>query len=383
MSTQKLTDRVITGLDASKLSGALPAVDGSALTNMPGITKSASDPATDTNPSGGLGTLWANTTSGELFGLTDATTDSNVWTNIGAGEGDVSPWNGNGTQSGYASGGWPPNTDTIQKFSFTSDANATDVGNLTQARQYVTGHSSFTHGYASCGNNGGDGLANQFNIIDKWAFASDANATDVGDSTQTRYAPNGQSSSTHGYTSGGYSTTFHNVIDKFPFASNANATDVGDQTAARHAGCGNFSKTHGYNNGGHVGSYSNIIDKFTFASNANATDVGDMTSARTGTAGCQSTSYGYVCGGQTPTAVNTIDKFSFVSDGNATDVADLVGTRPNISGSSSTTHGYVFGGVASPVNNDAIDKFSFASNANATTAADLFSLATNSAGSQY
>ena len=84
MSTQKLTDRVITGLDASKLSGALPAVDGSALTNMPGITKSASDPATDTNPSGGLGTLWANTTSGELFGLTDATTDENVWTNYRA-----------------------------------------------------------------------------------------------------------------------------------------------------------------------------------------------------------------------------------------------------------------------------------------------------------
>ena len=82
MSTQKLTDRVITGLDASKLSGALPAVDGSALTNMPGITKSASDPATDTNPAGGLGTLWANTTSGEMFGLTDATTDENVWTNI-------------------------------------------------------------------------------------------------------------------------------------------------------------------------------------------------------------------------------------------------------------------------------------------------------------
>ncbi len=383
MSQTKITTDNINTLDAAMLTGsALPAINGAALTNVPGVTNSASDPLISTNPSSGVGTAWLNTTTGNLYCCTDATTGANVWINVGSGTGDVEPWNGNGTIAGYASGGWPPNTDTIQKFSFTSDDNATDVGNLTQARQYVTGHSSFTHGYASCGSNGGDGLPNQFNIIDKWTFASDANATDVGDSTQTRWAASSQSSSTHGYTCGGYSTQYHNIIDKFPFASNANATDVGDQTAARHAGCGNFSKTHGYNNGGHTGSYSNIIDKFTFASNANATDVGDMISARTGTAGCQSTSYGYVCGGQTPIAVNVIEKFSFASDGNATDVADLVGTRPNISGSSSTTHGYVFGGVA-PTPNDAIDKFSFASDANATTAADLFSLATNSAGSQY
>ena len=55
--------------------------------NAAGITKSASDPSETTNPTGGIGTIWLNTTSGEMFSLTDATTNANVWTNIGDGTG--------------------------------------------------------------------------------------------------------------------------------------------------------------------------------------------------------------------------------------------------------------------------------------------------------
>jgi hypothetical protein len=51
------------------------------------ITKSASDPSTTTN--GTLGDVFVNTTSGEMFVLTDATTDANVWTNIGDGTGSI------------------------------------------------------------------------------------------------------------------------------------------------------------------------------------------------------------------------------------------------------------------------------------------------------
>ena len=115
-----VTDAKIAGMAANKLSGALPAVDGSALTNIPSsVTKNASDPAIDTNPSGGVGTLWANTTNGEMFVLTDATTDENVWTNVGSGSGDVQPWGFPGIISGYAVGGWnaPNRKDTIEKFS--------------------------------------------------------------------------------------------------------------------------------------------------------------------------------------------------------------------------------------------------------------------------
>ena len=42
-------------------------------------TLDANNPANNTNPTDGLGTKWINTTSGQMFICTDATTDANVW----------------------------------------------------------------------------------------------------------------------------------------------------------------------------------------------------------------------------------------------------------------------------------------------------------------
>ena len=66
--------------------------------------------------------------------------------------------------------------------------------------------------------------------IDKFPFSSDSNATDVGEITQVRQRTSGSSSSTHGYTAGGMtpSPTGYDTIDKFPFSSDTNATDVGE-----------------------------------------------------------------------------------------------------------------------------------------------------------
>ena len=88
-------------------------------------------------------------------------------------------------------------------------------------------------GYAS----GGDPVANS-NIIDKFSFAADGNATDVGDLTEGRYWGAGQSSATSGYTSGGRNPPvgYVNTIDKFSFAADGNASDVGDLTENRNNG---------------------------------------------------------------------------------------------------------------------------------------------------
>ena len=59
---------------------------------------------------------------------------------------------------------------------------------------------------------------------------TDANATDVGDLTLQKCSL-GQSSTTHGYSSGGHHIRCPrnaDIIDKFPFAADGNATDVGD-----------------------------------------------------------------------------------------------------------------------------------------------------------
>ena len=58
---------------------------------------------------------------------------------------DVPPPIFQGTVSGYTSGGLDSpgvNVNTIDKFPFAADGNATDVGDLTQARSFVAGQSS-------------------------------------------------------------------------------------------------------------------------------------------------------------------------------------------------------------------------------------------------
>ena len=304
-------------------------------------------------------------------GLLIKLTDSDWYSIDGStGAAAAASWAFQGTVSGYSSGGRDPSIsptsiNTVDKFSFSSDGNAADVGDLTQGRYAPGGQSSNVSGYSSGGNSTGNS-----NVIDKFPFAADANATDVGDLTVARYINAGQSSNVSGYNSAGYSTENSNVIDKFPFATDGNATDVGDLTLGRNAPAGQSSTEFGYASGGNTpGPYSNVIDKFSFATDGNATDVGDLTIARTGPDGQSSTTSGYTSGGLMPSAmVNTIDKFPFAADGNATDVGDLTTqVRFSAGGQSSTTDGYTTGGYLQPpaTTRATIDKFTFASDANA------------------
>jgi hypothetical protein len=93
------------------------------------------------------------------------------------------------TASGYISGGQiPSDTNVIEKFSFSSDGNVTDVGDLIEVNESSAGQSSTDSGYVSGGNSGGTVR----NIIQKFSFSSDANATDVGDLTLSRLDACGQ-----------------------------------------------------------------------------------------------------------------------------------------------------------------------------------------------
>ncbi len=203
---------------------------------------------------------------------------------------------------GYASGGqtnlpaYPPVTWTaaIEKFPFAAEfAAGTTVGNLTVVRFGAMGQSSSTHGYASGGGTPPPPALVNVATIDKFPFATDTNATFVGDLTEARRVGAGTQSTTHGYASGGghpaTPTLYSNVIDRFPFSSDTNASDVGDLTQARRTtGTGSSSTTHGYTAGGSDSpTYGNIIDKFLFAASANATDVGDLTQSRIDPAGAQ------------------------------------------------------------------------------------------------
>ena len=83
---------------------------------------------------------------------------------------------------GYCSGGSTNSPETayvdhIQEFNFSTEANATDVGNLTLARAEASPQSSETYSYTS----GGKG---PFDRIDRFAYSNPgANSTDVGNLT--------------------------------------------------------------------------------------------------------------------------------------------------------------------------------------------------------
>ena len=294
-----------------------------------------------------------------------------------------------GSTSGYDAGGISPpssptTVNTIQKYSFTSDANSTDVGDLNNVAQGAAGQSSATHGYSS----GGTSFpgSTYLNTIEKYSFTTDGNGSDVGDLTTLNRInqPAGASSSASGYTAGGTiqlpSTSYTNVIDKFPFTVDANATDVGDLTEAKTSMTGHSSSTHGYRSGGTAPTV-NSIDKFSFSVDGNATDVGDLLSITSQNVGQSSATHGYVSGGTPPGTRNDIQKFPFAADGNATDVGDTTTSFRRGSGTSSTASGYNAGGRRPSINNS-IDKFPFASDANATDVADLLAATEMGSGTQ-
>ena len=298
-----------------------------------------------------------------------------------------------GSTSGYATGGeGSPSSpydksNVIDKFSLASDANATDVGDLSEARISATGQSSDANGYTSGGTTSPPYLnPPSIDTIDKFPFSSDANATDVGNLTQARKDLSGQSSGTHGYSSGGQTppSTVHNTIDKFSFSSDGNATDVGDLTQTRMSSAGQSSPSHGFTSGGYAPSIpgrTNVIDRFAFASDANATDYGDTLTAKSNSAGNSSASNGYTSGGTNP-IMNVIEKFPFASSANATDVGDLTASKTKPTGQNSSSSGYVSGGNNFSSKIDVIDKFPFASDANATDVGDLTHIREALAGQQ-
>ena len=378
MSRQKVDSEMIVSIAASKLSGALPALDGSALTGITGIIKAASDPVVTTNPAGGVGSIFLNTASGEMYACTDATTDANVWTNVGSGDGDVVPYAGfQGTTYGYAFHGGPHvATSSVESYSYTSDTGGTHVGNMTVTRETYGSCTSTTHGYFVGDNTGAATPTSQ--TIDRFNFVGAFLATDVGDLIHDRNYNSGSSSELNGYSHGG--GTNSSAIDKISFASAITAGVAhGDLHTGRASGATAQDLSYSFHAGGQsAGGMTNVIDKFAHSSNVTATQIGTLRFSVNRNRGCCDTTYGYsmsmyhaLIGGVY--ATNDIDKWSFAqSSGQAVGHGEL-NTAQSFGGStsSSTTHGYLAGGNKVWTASREITKMSFASNVTTTATGDL------------
>ena len=381
---------------ASNFSGALPAIDGSALTGLSATTNAASDPAIDTN--GTLGDVYINTTSGETYICTDATTDANVWTNVGSGTGNIQAVSfggqGGGTAYGYHSGGYYPNVHPEQgKYDYANDGNSTAAANLAVGKYMSAGFQSDTHGYTAGGQLPGAPAVNELLRVEKLNFASNTQSVVGNISNWEMEGNNGTNSETHGYTIGqaGYSYANPGNMQKLAFASDGVMSNVGHaynggqvigssysvNNSAMHA-----SYTHGYRSGGNTNGSNSTgtgpmasIEKWSFATDSNSVNVGDMAKGDDNLgSGGSSNSHGYIMGGAAPHSITgnaheNYEKFSFSSDGNSTSIGSLFHGEQAGSGTSSLTHCYMAGGGHPQI--DTIQKGSFETDTSMTNVGNM------------
>ena len=371
--TQKVTSNSITSIDVSKLSGNhTNATYGQNLTGInDGIIESASDPTASSNPTGGLGTLWVNYTSGEMYNLTNASTNSNYWTNVGGKSGDIFwTFSYQGTERGFVMGGgdsYPGAGTNVHTFLFSSSSSQSNHNNLTNS----VGTSSvntkdMTNGYSYV--LGGPGnWNNTSHAMQRFAWQSGSASSSVGNLGYVHNGAHGYSTSSKGiYAGGGNSSNTTNLttIHQFTFSSSVSGAAHGslqtysgwsveaqdgedygysigrdyettpskNQKIALASGstsyvsdaqyvinrnAGTSSTTHGYSSGGHwyTGggpSITKVISRFQFSTGSMMTAVGNLDSARHDGGGCSGVSYGYSVGG-TPGCWDQIDRYTYSS----------------------------------------------------------------------
>jgi hypothetical protein len=206
---------------------------------------------------------------------------------------------GSSSIRGVFGGGWdsPVKVNTIDYITIATTGNSTDFGDLTGLVEANAICSSSTRGVFG---GGGDVTLNPagvvFNIIEYITIATTGNATDFGDLTQARISLAACSSSTRGVFGGGYSSIRVNTIDYITIATTGNASDFGDLTVPREYLAACSSSTRGVFGGGHTytPTYTayNIIDYITIATIGNSQDFGDFSTVKDGRSAACSDSHG-------------------------------------------------------------------------------------------
>ena len=355
----------LTNLTAANLTGAMPAINAGNLTGITSYIKNASDPAVNTNPASGLGTLWGNTTSGEVYALTDATTDNNVWKNIGSGSGNIEPYNTSylpgGTVASYQwsgqTGGQFNISSSIERIPYASE-NGTATGASTLFAGKFNGggadDASGANGYMMFGMTKASYDAGS-SQIQKYAHASSTSAAQTGNINGSRTGGGGyHQSEINMYVSGGmqYASNsggpiiYHTGIEKVSFASPTSATIAGDISDQSNSASTSSSATHGYSAGGYgppSSAVNTAIKRFPFAADGDAvTMVAVLMRAVGSGGGWMNNTHGW----RTDNSANMTDgitKYSYASDTDAVSTGDLTWNGYGSGHAQSQTKGYWLG----------------------------------------
>lgn len=276
-----------------------------------------------------------------------------------------------GTSFGILAGGYASNNTMIQKYSFTSDGNATDTGaDLATAKAQAGSAQTLEVGYAIGGTSG------TARSINAYTFAnSSTNAVVTG--VQTKATSGNTSvqsfkssySETHMYAHGsrtgqylnGYPTGGNKQNHKTSFASSSGTMSyVGTTLTFAYGGTGGNSDTHGYtdtgiNYSGATTQYLNDIGRHAFASDENAVAFSSNTNGNgngdnvycpyhSGYADSREKHYLFSTWVGASSFGNNGMNFTHASGGTATVVTGLCTASGGMACTISTTHIYLSGG---------------------------------------
>ena len=292
-------------------------------------------------------------------------------------KGDTNQRDNDGGGRGVFGGGEVPGspgvTDTIDYVEFTSQGNAVDFGNLSQARRKPASVSSSTRGVFCAGATPG-----VTDVLDFITILSTGDASDFGDMSTNVSQCFGGGNDTRGIFAGGYNNV--NRIEYITIASTGDVTDFGDLLTGRfdHAGFASPTRTFfaaGKNTPASPDTQINI-EFVTIATTGNGTDFGDMTVATRGPSGASSNTRGLMAG--SASTGNSIEYITMATTGNAKRFGDLFTARAEIlaGGTSNNIRALFGGGSTSTI----IDFVKIASEGNSNDFGDLTLARSNTAG---
>ena len=278
-----------------------------------------------------------------------------------------------GARGVIGGGNNPANLTDIEFVTISTTGNATDYGDLTDARGSLTALASRTRALFACGYSPGD-----VNTIDFITIASGGTAQDFGDNTASgnngkRYSPRGLSNSTRGLIGGGQgvpSGTQYTDITYITIAQTGNSVDFGDMITGGSDGGACANLTRGIFAGGSPG--HNVIDFVTINTLGNAADFGDLIGSDKRSHGGGASATRGIFGGFGPTPSNTdIDYITIPTLGNAQDFGNLTTGTKHAAACSSVNRCIWSGGYRGASKSNTIDYIQIQTLGDATDFGDL------------
>ena len=369
------------------------------------IHTASADPtaASDAGTGYEVGSLWNNTSSGEIFICVNSSEENANWKGQ-EGENVNDPFTIQGSGYGYSCGhmldpGSPVQPGNINRYAMVSSGNGTDVGEMATAVRDIQSGSirDDSYGFAVGGINP---PSKSQDFIQRFTLASPTTVVDIGEMIKKPHYSSGSTNGSYGFVYGGRDNNPPeanvDTIEKFALAAPpVTATDSGmeiSNVTERGTGLSDTANAYGYQIGGVElnptgpwGSGMDVVEKFSFTGSGSATDVTEATQGELKPSGTSSITHGFLAGGAPKASyvdVNIVEKFAYTSPHTVDDVGDLTQVRSGIMAASGDTHAYHAGGAdwGPSFGYNTIDRSSTSADANSTDVGELSEIGASGSG---